>query len=193
MSYFRRLVIPLVALAALAGLADAETCLSPYVKRLDRPEKLLYVFGVAAGEKNHDCFLVIDVDPESAKYGQIIHTLDLGSAGNETHHFGFTDDRTHIWGCSLFSSKIFVIDVATAPSKPKVVKTLDDLTEKSGLTGPHSPYALPGRMMLSFLGGKEGDLPAGLAEFKNDGTFIRRIELPKQAPYMYDVAVKPDL
>jgi selenium-binding protein 1 len=177
----------------LFGSAEAETCLSPFVKRLDRPEKLLYVFGVAAGEKNHDCFLVIDVDPDSPKFGQIVHTLDLGSGGNETHHFGFTDDRTHIWGCSLLSSKVFIIDVASNPARPKVVKVLDNLPETAGLTGPHSPYALPGRMLLSFLGGKDGDLPAGLAEFNNDGSFIRRMELPKDAPYMYDVAVKPDL
>jgi selenium-binding protein 1 len=137
--------------------------------------------------------LVIDVDPDSAKFGQVIHTLDLGSGGNETHHFGFTDDRTHIWGCSLFSSKIFIIDVASDPAKPKLAKVLDDVPKQAGLTGPHSPYALPGRMMLSFLGDKDGDLPAGLAEFRNDGTFIRRIDTPKEAPYGYDVAVKPDL
>src|SRR5205085_9075924 len=52
---------------------------------------------------------------------------------------------------------------------------------------------LPGRMLLSFLGGKDGGLPAGLAEFTNEGDFIRRLELPSGAPYMYDVAIKPDL
>src|SRR5438270_8999190 len=142
------------AILAPSDSVEAETCLSPFVKRLDRPEKYLYVFCVDADAKDHDFLAVVDVQPESAKYGQIIHTLDLGEGGNETHHFGFTDDRTHIWGCSLFSSKIFVIDVASNPAKPKLVKTLGDIPGQAGLTGPHSPYALPGRMMLSFLGGK---------------------------------------
>src|SRR5262245_19829614 len=103
----------------LAGTtAWAETCLSPFVKRLDRPEKILYVFCVDADAKDNDFLAVIDVDKASAKYGQVIYQLDLGSSGNETHHFGFTDDRTHIWGCSLFSSRIFVIDVATNPARP---------------------------------------------------------------------------
>jgi selenium-binding protein 1 len=163
------------------------------VKRLDRPEKFLYVFCVDADARDHDFLAVIDVDLESPKYGQMIHQLDLGSSGNETHHFGFTDDRTHIWGCSLFSSRIFLIDVASSPAKPKLVKVLDDVPARTGLTGPHSPYALPGRMLLSFLGGKDGGLPTGLAEFTNDGKFIRRIDLPADAPYGYDVAVKPDL
>jgi selenium-binding protein 1 len=181
--------------AVLTGLgtAAAETCLSPFVKRLDRPEKWLYVFCVDADAKDNDFLAVIDVQPESANYGRLTYRLDLGSAGNETHHFGFTDDRTHIWGCSLFSSRIFIIDVATDPAKPKLVKVLDDVPHTCGFTGPHSPYAIPGRMLISFLGGKDGGLPTGLAEFTNAGEFVRRIELPADAPYGYDVAIKPDL
>jgi len=191
-------LLPCCALAALVGAlflsrsADAETCLSPFVKRLDRPEKYLYVFCVDADAKDNDFLLVIDVDIESPKYGKKLYQLDLGSSGNETHHFGYTDDRTHIWGCSLFSNRVFLIDVATDPAKPKLVKVIDSAKE-SELTGPHSPYALPGRMLLSFLGGKDDGLPAGLAEFRNDGTFIRSLPLPKEAPYGYDVAIKPDL
>lgn len=173
--------------------ASAETCLSPFVKRLEGREKYLYVFCLDAQAKNHDFLAVIDVNMDSPNYGTIIHQLDLGSSGNETHHFGFTDDRTHIWGCSLFSSRIFLIDVASNPAQPKLVKVLEDVPGKARFTGPHSPYALPGRMLLSFLGGKDGGLPAGLAEFTNEGEFVRRFDLPGDAPYMYDVAVKPNL
>ena len=189
-------IMAALPLALYAGLlaptpAPAETCLSPFVKRLDRPEKYLYVFCVDADARDNDFLAVIDVDAESARYGKIIYQLDLGSAGNETHHFGYTDDRTHIWGCSLFSNRIFVINVSDDPARPKLVKSFDS-SEKTGFTGPHSPYALPGRMLISFLGGKDGGLPAGLAEFNNDGTFIRKLDLPPEAPYGYDVAIKPD-
>jgi selenium-binding protein 1 len=47
-------------------------------------------------------------------------------------------------------------------------------------------------MLLSFLGSGEGGLPAGMAEFTNDGKFIRRIEHPAEAPYAYDLAIKPE-
>jgi selenium-binding protein 1 len=194
----QRCVILAGLLALVTGLlsgenVQAETCLSPFVKRLDRPEKFLYVFCVGADGKRNDCLAVIDVAKGSAAYGKVIYQLDLGSAGNETHHFGYTDDRTHIWGCSLFSSKIFVINVSDNPGKPKLVKVLKDVPAKTGFAGPHSPYALPGRMLLSFLSAKNGGLPAGLAEYRNDGTFVRKIDLPKDAPYMYDVAIQPDL
>src|SRR5947207_1833250 len=183
-------------LALLAGLlaptpAPAETCMSPFVKRLDRPEKYLYVFCVDADARDNDFLTVIDVDAESARYGQVLYQLDLGSSGNETHHFGYTDDRSHIWGCSLFSNRIFVINVSEDPARPKLVKSFDS-SEKTGFTGPHSPYALPGRMLISYLGGKNGGLPAGLAEFNNDGTFIRTLALPEGAPYGYDVAINPE-
>jgi selenium-binding protein 1 len=195
---FRCFVGIALCLVFSAGLgyfapSQAETCLSPYVKRLDRPEKFLYVWCLDADAKDNDFLAVIDVDLDSPKYGQLIHRLDLGSSGNETHHFGFTDDRNYIWGCSLFSNRLFLIDVASNPAQPKLVKVLDDVAEKTGLTGPHTSYALPGRMLFSFLGGKDGGLPTGLAEYTNDGKFIRRIDLPADAPYGYDVAIKPDL
>ena len=186
------LMLALGVAILIGGDAPAETCLSPFVKHLDRPEKYLYVFCVDADAKDNDFLAVLDVDAKSATYGQILYQLDLGSSGNETHHFGFTDDRTHIWGCSLFSNRVFIIDVAGDPAHPKLVKTLDS-SKETGLTGPHSPYALPGRMLLSYLGGRDGSIPAGLAEFDNDGTFIRKFELPKDAPYGYDVAINPDL
>src|SRR6516225_649238 len=158
------LAVATLAVAIASRPAAAETCLAPFVARLNQPKKYLYVFCVDAAAKSNDFLIVVDVQPESAKYGQIIHQLDLGSAGNETHHFGFTDDRRRIWGCSLFSSKLFIIDVGNDPAKPKLEKVIDDLPAQTGLTAPHSPYALPGRMLISCLSGKDGGLPAGLAE-----------------------------
>ena len=75
--------LPLTLFACLLALAPApaETCLSPFVKRLDRPEKYLYVFCVDADAKDNDFLAVIDVDAkDSPTYGKIIHQLDLGYA-----------------------------------------------------------------------------------------------------------------
>src|SRR6516165_8203163 len=167
-----------VALIGALGItiSHAETCLSPFVKRLDRPEKYLYVYCVDADAKDNDFLAVIDVDKGSPQFGKITYQLDLGSKGNETHHFGFTDDRTHIWGLTLFSNRVFLIDVASDPARPKLVKVIEDIGGKAGLAGPHSPYALPGRMLLTFLSARDGGLPAGLAELTNDGKFIRKLE-----------------
>src|SRR5438105_14654577 len=165
------------ALATFAGLlavvpAPAETCLSPFVKRLDRPEKFLYVFCVDADAKDNDFLIVIDVNPDSPGYGTIVHTLDLGTKGNETHHWGYTDDRTRIWAGGLFSSRIWILDVASDPAKPRIEKVIENVPELSGLSGPHSYYALPGRTVISSRGSVSGDLPAGLDEVHNDATRV---------------------
>src|SRR5436309_3060327 len=138
-----------IGLAALLGAigpgpATAETCLSPFVKRLDRPEKYLYLFCVDADARDNDFVAVIDVNPDSTTYGTITHRLDLGSRGNETHHWGYTDDRTRIWAGGLLSSRIWILDVATDPAKPRIERVLEDVPAKAGLSGPHTYYALPG-------------------------------------------------
>ena len=45
---------------------------------------------------------------------------------HEAHHAGFTDDRRHLWASGLDTSKIFIFDVASDPSAPKLVKTIED-------------------------------------------------------------------
>lgn len=186
-------VFSIVFLAFTPSVSRAETCLSPFVKRLDRPEKFLYVYCVDADAKDPDFLAVVDVAKGSKTYGTILHRLDLGTSGNETHHFGYTDDRTHIWGLSLFSNRIFLIDVASDPARPKLVTTLEDPGKPAGFASPHTAYALPGRMLVSFLSSHAGSLPTGLAEFTNDGKLIRKIDLPKESPYGYDVAIQPAL
>src|SRR5262245_93813 len=141
----RRLLAPTALLLALAAPAAAETCLSPYVKRLDRPEKYLYLFCVYADAQDDDFMAVIDVDPKSPTYSKITYTLDLGTKGNETHHWGYTDDRTRIWAGGLLSSRVWILDVATDPARPRIEKVLDDISQVAGLSGPHTYYALPGR------------------------------------------------
>ncbi len=192
MKLWARLVC-LLALTLVAGTVLAETCLSPYVKRLAGPEKYLYVFSVDADAKDNDFLAVIDVNLASPTYGRLLGQMDLGSAGNEPHHMGFSDDRTRIWAGTLFGKQLFIIDVATDPARPKIVKTIDDITAVTGLHGPHTYYALPGRMLLTFLSSADGNPPGGLAEFTNDGQLIRVWKNPGSAPYAYDVAVKPDL
>src|SRR6478736_2491366 len=115
----------LLLLLAVPSTATAEVCMSPYVKRLDRQEKYLYVFCVDADAKDNDFVSVIDVDPTSKTYGKITYTLDLGTKGNETHHWGYTDDRTRIWAGGLLSSRIWILDVATDPARPRIEKVLE--------------------------------------------------------------------
>jgi selenium-binding protein 1 len=179
-----------IVVGATAGMADV--CNSPFLKYLQRPERIMYVWCLDAHGKNNDFMAIVDVDPNSKDYGTIVKTIDLGSKDNETHHFGFTDDRRYIYGASLFTSKLYLFDVGTNPDDPKLLKMID-FKRETGLTSPHSLYALPGRMMIPSLGNAQGDVPAGIAEYTNDGKYIRTIMNPADSPYGYDTGVKPEI
>ena len=84
---------------------------------------------------------------------------------------GYTDDRTKIWAASLNSDRLFIFDV-TDPMNPKLTRTIDNVAKTTGLSGPHTPYAIPGRILVSMASGPNGSGPGGIAEFTNDGDFV---------------------
>jgi selenium-binding protein 1 len=99
---------------------------------------------------------------------------------NEAHHADFTDDRRYLWAGSLDTNKIFVFDVHSNPAKPKLVKTITDFVAKSGgVVGPHSTYALPGRMIITGLSNsKDHGGRTALVEYTNDGDYVATYWLP---------------
>ena len=56
----------------------------------------------------------------------------------------------NFWAAGIDDSKIYIFDVATNPTNPKLVKTISNFVEEfGGAAGPHGAYALPGRMLIS--------------------------------------------
>ncbi len=105
---------------------DSRDVPSPFVKRLDRPEKLLYVFCVDADARDNDFVAVIDVYPDSPSYGTLIHTL-ISAPGERDPSTGDDYRRPDPdLGGGLLSSRIWIIDVATDPAKPKVETVPDE-------------------------------------------------------------------
>ncbi len=156
------------------AMAD-ETCMSPYMAKIVGQEDYVYVWtlGVEDMGDEQDKLVTVSVNPDSKTYGKVVNVLSVGGR-NEAHHSGLTDDRKYLFAGSLDSSKIFIFDVHTNPGKPKLHKVITDFVEKTGgMVGPHTLYALPGRMIINGLsnnvdhGGR-----TGLAEYTNEGDFI---------------------
>ncbi|MFQ5668249.1 MAG: selenium-binding protein SBP56-related protein [Candidatus Binatia bacterium] len=159
-----------------AGVAGAdETCMSPYMAKIVGQEDVVYVWtrGMVGVGDEQDKLVTIDVNPSSASYGKVIHTLSVGGR-NEAHHSGFTDDRYYLWAAGLDTSKIFIFDVHTDPAKPALHKTISSfVADSGGVVGPHTLYALPGRMMITGLSNnKDHGGRTALVEYTNDGTYI---------------------
>jgi methanethiol oxidase len=186
----RRMMIgSLLAICLTAGLVFAETCLSPYIKGLRQPERVMYLWTLPADGQGSDFLSIIDVNLASPTYGNILRRVEVGSVGNEAHHMGFTDDRTKIWAAALNTSRFFIFDVAADPMHPRLIRTIEDVPQLTDLSGPHTPYAIPGRMLISMASGPDGTGPGGLAEFTNDGQFVAS---HKASNHPYETVVKPE-
>ncbi len=187
----------LVAFAALSGPATAdETCLSPYMPKITGQEDYVYVYtlGVEGMGDGNDKLVTIGANKARPGYGKVVHQVSLPGR-HEAHHGDFTDDRRFLWLGGLDTSEIFVIDVASDPGKPKLVKTIKDYVEKSGgVVGPHSFTALPGRMLIASLSNaKDGGGKTALVEYNNDGEYVRTVWMPEGAEYGYDARLNVDL
>ncbi len=163
------------------GFAD-ETCMSPYMAKIVGQEDFVYVWtlGVEGLGDEQDKLVTIAVNPNDENYGEVVASLSVGGR-NEAHHSGFTDDRRYLWASGLDTNKIFIFDVHSDPAKPTLHKTIDDFVAKSGgVVGPHTSYALPGRMMLTGLSNNQdhGGVTA-LVEYTNDGDYIATYWMPK--------------
>jgi len=183
-----------------SAFAD-ETCNSPYMSNLIKgQEDFIHVWtlGVEGLGDGSDKLVTIDANPKSKTYGKVIHSLSVGGRG-EAHHMGFTDDRKFLWAGGLDDSKIYVFDVGTNPAKPKLVRTIADLTATTQYVGPHTFYALPGRMLIGNLSNtKDAGGVTGMALYNNKGKLITKYDLPTTKiggvqgdGYGYDVAVNP--
>ncbi len=201
----------IMALASVVGflstaMAD-ETCMSPYMAKIVGQEDYVYVWtlGVEGLGDEQDKLVTISVHPDSKHYGKVVNVLSVGGR-NEAHHSGLTDDRKYLFAGGIDSNKIFIFDVHSNPGQPKLHKVITDFVEKTGgMVGPHTMFALPGRILVTALsnnvdhGGR-----TGMAEFTNEGDFIVAHWMPTDEDlrgaekvgnaadgYGYDVRVLP--
>jgi selenium-binding protein 1 len=185
-----------VALLLLGTAAYAdETCMSPYMPKITGAEDYVYVWtlGVEGIGDGWDKLVTIGANPARDGYGKVVSSVSVGRRG-EAHHAGFTDDRRHLWAGGLDDSRIYVFDVAADPARPKQVRSIDAFPKDSGVVGPHTFYALPGRMLITGLSNeKDRGGKTGLVEYNNDGKYIQTLWLPEGADYGYDARVQPRL
>ena len=174
---------PTVALmlCPLATPVADETCMSPYMAKISGQEDFVYIWtvGMEGVGDGSDKLVTVDVNPDSPDYANVIDSVSVGGR-HEAHHSGFTDDRRYLWASGLDSSMIFIFDVHTDPARPRLHKTIDDFVERSGgVVGPHTNYAMPGRMLLTGLSNADDlDGSTALVEYTNAGEYVATHWMP---------------
>ncbi len=144
-------------------------------------ERYAYVVMLCPDKSKSDAVAVVDVDPGSPSYGEIVHQVTLPYKGDELHHFGWNacssmlcplsahpfTERRYLIVPGIRSSRIHIIDTKPDPLHAKVVKVIEaeELMRKTGYSRPHTIHCGPEGLYISTLGGKgkNGDEgPAGV-------------------------------
>ena len=179
-----RLLLTRLMITVFAGLGSVsadETCMSPYMAKIVGQEDFVYVWtlGVEGLGDEQDKIVTVGVNPNSDGYGTIVNSLSVGGR-NEAHHSGLTDDRRFLWATGLDTNKIFIIDIHSDPAEPRLHKTIDDFVTKSGgVVGPHTSYALPGRMLITGLSNnRDHGGRTGMVEYTNSGEYVATYWMP---------------
>jgi methanethiol oxidase len=159
--------------------ADPTFYPSPKLAMQAPKENLAYVAALNAnGAGKPDALVVVDVDPQSKSYGEIVGRVDMPNVGDELHHFGWNAcssalcpysahphvERRYLVVPGLRSSRIHILDTKPDPRQPKIVKVVEpkELGDRTGYSRPHTLHCGPDGIYVSALGSPTGDGPGGI-------------------------------
>jgi len=167
-------------------------------------EKLAYVVTISPGGQRPDALVVVDVDPASPSYSQVVGRVEMPNVGDELHHFGWNAcssalcpyaphphiERRYLIVPGLRSSRIHVFDTKPDPRNPRLVKTIEpeEVMAKTGYSRPHTVHCGPEGIYVSALGDEKGNGPGGIFILDHDNFEVKgRWELDRGPQYLaYD-------
>jgi selenium-binding protein 1 len=158
---------------------------SPRMAMQAPPETLAYVAALnPTRDGRPDAMAVVDVQPGSASYGQVVGWTEMATAGDELHHFGWNAcsaalcpyaphphvERRYLVVPGLRSSRIYILDTKPDPRSPKIVKIIEpeEVFARTGYSRPHTIHCGPDGIYVSALGSPAGDGPGGLFILDHD-------------------------
>jgi methanethiol oxidase len=177
---------------------------SPRLAAQAPSEKLAYVVTINPEGRRPDALVVVDLDPASRSYAQVVGRVEMPNAGDELHHFGWNAcssalcpyaphphiERRYLIVPGLRSSRIHIFDTKPDPRKPRLVKTIEpeEVTAKTGYSRPHTVHCGPEGIYMSALGDEKGDGPGGIFILDHDTFAVKgRWELDRGPQYLaYD-------
>ena len=152
---------------------------SPRLAMQAPPERVAYVSTFNAnGNGRPDALVVVDVDPGSLTYRQVVGRVEMPQAGDELHHFGWNAcssalcpyaphphvERRYLIVPGLRSSRIHIVDTKPDPRQPKIVRVIEpeEVASRAGYTRLHTTHCGPDGIYISALGSPTGEGPGGV-------------------------------
>ncbi|MFB6111717.1 MAG: selenium-binding protein SBP56-related protein [Halobacteriaceae archaeon] len=173
------------------------------IEESDR-EQVAYVMGLYVGTDVDapDFVGVVDLDPDSPTYQEIVERVEMPNKGDELHHFGWNAcssschidglERRHLIVPGQRSSRIHVLD--TEDRRDPELETVIEPEEvyEHDLSAPHTVHCIPdGEILISMLGDADGDLPGGFLEINEDFEIQGRWDPPGEIEMNYDFWYQP--
>ena len=127
---------------------------SPKMALQSPQEAVAFVAMLDPTRSRPDALAVVDVEPSSRSYGQMVGRVDMPNPGDELHHFGWNAcssclcpysphphmERRYLIVPGMRSSRIHIIDTKPNPRQPKMVKIIEPETvmRQTGYSRPHT-------------------------------------------------------
>jgi len=166
-------VLLIIALASLtlSGMAPSQPA-----KKLGHH---LFVWAGDQAKQGNDFLLVVDADPASPRYGELVTSVATDQKSMKAHHTEYEMPASGMLFANDHDANRTMIFDLRNPLKPRVAASFESL---GGFSMPHSFVRLPnGNVLAAFqypdhgghmsMGGKSG----GLVEIDDTGTVVRSV------------------
>lgn len=161
---------------------------SPRMAMEAPPETIAYVAALAGvaggGDGKPDAMTVVDVDPNSSTYSQLVGGVEMPNVGDELHHFGWNAcsaslcpyaphphiERRYLVVPGSRSSRIHILDTKPDPRNPRIVKVIEpqEVFDKTNYRALHTFHCGPEGIYGSALGAPDGEGPGGVFVMDHD-------------------------
>ncbi len=125
------------------------------------------------GSSRPDAMLKVDLDENSATYGEVLDRLDLPYVGDELHHFGWNAcssalcpfaphphvERRYLIVPGIRSSRLYFIDTKDPSGKLTIKKIIEpeEVEKKTGYSRLHTIHCGPSGVYVNALGNPDGE------------------------------------
>jgi hypothetical protein len=163
----RCLFLVVGALACREGREDAA------VSMAGNDSQYLFLWTGSADSTAADFLAVLDVRPDTGRYGALVATLPVTGLKNGPHHTEHELAKDgQLFANAFASGRSFIFDLRDG-TRPRIVS---EFTEEAGFSHPHSFLRLPsGNVLATFqmVHDAEGMGPGGLVEMTPAGQVLR--------------------
>lgn len=190
-------------LAATVAVLSLTT--SVFARDAERENHYLYVWAGDRAEADKNFIAVIDADPQSPTYGQLITSAATDQTSNNPHHTEYVMPASgKLFANDHNASRTVIMDL-TDPLNPRQIVTFGNL---AGYAMPHSFLRLPnGNVLSSFQYEEHGGHAAhaamtgksgGIVEIDDSGVAVRSASnadpaFPDEGLLPYSLAVLPEI